>query len=99
MPPGTKAVPHSHLEDEEVVVLHSFRVTSTGLVMAAALCLPPSVVAQGPAVPAAPAAASEAAAQDPQAALRAQIELLRQQLAALQQKVAALEAAGGPRPA
>lgn len=64
-------------------MLHSFRVTSTGLFLVAALGF------------AAPAFAQ----QDPQAALRAQIELLRQQLEALQQKVAALEAASGQRPA
>ncbi|HEX9366369.1 MAG TPA: TonB-dependent receptor [Vicinamibacterales bacterium] len=80
-------------------MLHSVRVTSTGILLVAAMCVAAPAFAQGPAVPAAPAAAGTEAAQDPQAALRAQIELLRQQLEALQQKVAALEAAGGPRPA
>jgi hypothetical protein len=79
-------------------VLHSYRVTTGLLVVAAIGCAAP-VFAQGPAVPAATVAAEGAAAQDPQAALRAQIELLRQQLEALQQKVAALEATGGQRPA
>jgi hypothetical protein len=68
-------------------VLHSFRVTSTCLFLAATLCCAPSAFAQTP------------AQADPQAALRAQIELLRQQLEALQQKVAALEVAGAQRPA
>jgi hypothetical protein len=80
-----------------VVVLHSFRVTSTGCFLVAALSFGAPSFAQGPAVP--PPPASTEAAQDPQAALRAQIDLLRQQLEALQQKVAALEAAGGRRPA
>jgi len=71
-------------------VLHSVRVTSTGILLVAAMCVAAPAFAQGPAVP---AAAGTEAAQDPQAALRAQIELLRQQLEALQQKVAALEAA------
>ena len=77
-------------------MLHSVRVTSTGILLVAAMCVAAPAFAQGPAVP---AAAGTEAAQDPQAALRAQIELLRQQLEALQQKVAALEAAGGQRPA
>jgi hypothetical protein len=85
-----------------VVVLHSVRLTSRGLLISAALGVAAPVFAQGPAVPAPPAATAavnDPGAQDPQAALRAQMELLRQQIEALQQKIAALEAAGGQRPA
>ena len=80
------------VDGEEVVVLHSFRVISTGVSCSlAAMC------GRGARARAGSGAAGRRRrrmpAQDPQAALRAQIELLRQQLDALQQKVAALEAA------
>jgi hypothetical protein len=74
---------------EEVVVFHSFVVTSRAALVVAALCLALPASAQPP---------DPATGQDPQAALRAQIDQLRQQLEALQQKVAALEAAGAAPP-
>jgi hypothetical protein len=73
-------------------VVHSFRVTCTGFLVAAALGAAIPARAQTP-------PAADQSSQDQAAALRATIEQMRQQLDALQQRIAALEAAAGQKPA